>query len=296
MNEEVNPYGFNSFAEVVTAIGKLSQLETAISTAIEKSQVPPLETRKLLKTNTVEQARNVALVQFMKNIFKDIGLGNFELVDVGNFRFVFEVTDSPVCELYPQEKNRRTCFITSDALTRFFTDDLSLPAEVKETKCCNAGDEKCVFEVSMQPLAVYQMVLDATDRQLVAKCVEGKKPVEAGHELDLPQDELDYRISNLKKYHVIEDDEVTEIGRTYHNYGRNLFSEDEEDFPPPWVAYSRITREISASSSFAEAVSETTEEDTEEIEDREVKNMAEEAQKSKSFAELISKKVKEGDD
>ena len=53
MIQDLTPFGFKSFAEVVAAIGKLTKLETSISAAIDKSKVPANETRKLLKSGKI---------------------------------------------------------------------------------------------------------------------------------------------------------------------------------------------------------------------------------------------------
>ena len=53
--------------------------------------------------------------------------------------------------------------------------------------------------------------------------------------------------------------------------------------------------EIASTSSFAEAVSETTDDTAEEVNEKVITSMAEEASTSKSFAELLAKKAKEGE-
>ncbi|HEQ78960.1 MAG TPA: hypothetical protein ENN76_01685 [Euryarchaeota archaeon] len=291
----MTPYGFKSFAEVVAGLGKLTQLETAISKAIEQSKVPSQETRKFIKSQTPDQLRNVALFQFMKELFKDIGLGEMDVSRVDNFKLYLSFASSQVCEIYPKQNKKMTCYITSDALSRFFSEDLGLPADVSEIECCNKGSPTCIFEIGLQPLAVYQMVLDSVDRSIISSMIDGKSFDESINEMSLDKSEAEYRHSTLKRYHVIEEERVTEIGKTYHKYGGSLFNEEEDNFPPPWVEYSRIAGEIASTASFAEAVSETTDDSTEEINEKEVTSMTEEAKKSHSFAELIAKKVKEGE-
>ena len=295
MDHDLSMYGFRSFAEMVAAIGKLTQLENSISVAIEKSRIPSSETRKFLKSSSVDQMRNVAVFQFLQNLFQDIGLGTLDVEKVSNFKLLFNVTDSRVTEIYPSTENKATCYITSDALNRFFSEDMGLPSEVSEVECKNDGSDKCRFEVNMQPLAVYQMVLDKLDREMISNIVDGKTFEEAISEKGMDQAEVEYRTKNLDRYHVIEDGRVTEIGMTYHKYGKSLFNEEEEDFPPPWIEYARISNEISDSASFAEALSETTEETHEVIDAEAITSMADEAKTSKSFAELIAKQTKEGE-
>ena len=101
----------------------------------------------------------------------------------------------------------------------------------------------------------------------------------------------------MKRYHIVDDGgKVTEIGETYHKYGRKP-DDEEEDFPPPWQDMAEISQVISSSTSFAEAFLETNKEggQVEDIEAEDVVNLTEEAKKSTSFAELISKTIIDDD-
>ncbi|HAR96923.1 MAG TPA: hypothetical protein DCR97_13340 [Deltaproteobacteria bacterium] len=67
----------------------------------------------------------------------------------------------------------------------------------------------------------------------------------------------------------------------------------EEDFQAPWKDMAIISDAISASTSFAEAFTETANgEPLWEVKEKDIVNLADEAKKSKSFAELLSKQVK----
>lgn len=287
-----------SFAEAVATLTKLTKLETAISTAVKNSKVPYTETRKLLKCATVEQASNTALYQFLRELFVQIGLGKLELSKLGSFKYNFIVKNCPICKLYSNIKNRKTCYITSDALTQFFSKGLSLPCNVEETKCYNLGHEFCEFEVNTQPLAVYKIVLDDIDKRLIDLLLKLEhKPEALASKLGVTLEEIKYRLDALRAYHILdEDNKLTEIGFTYHKYGNSLAVEKEEIFAPPWKAMTDITSAISASTSFAEAVNDATEkEPIYEIKDSEVINLAEKARKSKSFAEMLARHLrKEG--
>ncbi len=283
-------------AKKFAALGKLTKIESALRTAIESSKVPPLETRKLLKSTSSSQVKNTAVYQFMCNLFDEIGLGKLEISKKENFYIVFTSEDNPVSNLYQDIEGKKTCYIISDALADFFVEDLNIPSEATEIKCVNSGDEKCVFRVEMQPLAVYRIALDQTDEKIIEKMKDGSDKTEVPSSIGIMEEELDYRLDILKNYHILRDDlSLTKIGQTYYKYGKSFIDEEEEDFSPPWKTMSVISRKIADSSSFAEALSKSYEQETseEEIESGEVVNLANEAEKSMSFAQLVSKTFKD---
>jgi len=288
--------GFTSFAKTLASLQQLTRMESAISAAIDASRVPATEVRKLLKCSTAAQAANTPLYQFMRDLVREVGLGHIELQDVEHFKHVYLIKQSPVAKLYTGINNRRTCYITADTLNQMFQKDMSLPCTVEETHCVNAGDDYCVFEVNLQPLAVYQVVLDKTDREIV-NLLAKQRSVDKGQvaeQLMLEDEELDYRLDVLQAYYIIDDAyRLTKIGRTYHEYGYGLMPERDEDFPPPWETMQVITEAISSATSFAEAISEAADkEPVWEVDEDEVVNLADEARKSQSFAELLSKQIK----
>ena len=88
------------------------------------------------------------------------------------------------------------------------------------------------------------------------------------------------------------ENDVTEIGSTYYKFAQGLRAL-EEDFEPPWKGLAKITSSIAAKNSFAEAMCETINpEPFIKVDSSEIVDLAEEAKKSKSFAELIAKHVK----
>lgn len=295
MVEDLNE-SFGSFAETITALGTLTKLETAISAAIKSSKVPPKETRKLLKCTNIPQATNTPVFQFIQQLFGQIGLGHPDFADMEIFKYTLKIVENPVCKIYSGVKDRKTCYVTADALQQFFTKCLDLPCTVEEIKCCNKGSEVCTFEINIQPLAVYQIALDEADKEIIKHLMEEDDIgiSELGEKLEMEDMEIEYRFDILKNYHILdEENKVTEVGTTYYKYGHGLLGE-KEDFDPPWRDMADISSAISASTSFAEAMSETTEKEErfEEVNESDVVNLAEEAKKSKSFAELLAKQVK----
>ena len=111
--------------------------------------------------------------------------------------------------------------------------------------------------------------------------------------LDMSDEEAKYRLSVLKRYHILDENfAITEIGDTYHKYGEGMPIQ-EDDFPPPWKDMAEISSAISAATSFAEAFTETAkEEPLWDVNEDDIVNLADEAKKSTSFAELLSKQIK----
>lgn len=288
-----SPNEFSSFAETIASLGSLTKLESAVATAIKTSRVPPKETRKLLKCMSVQEASNTAIFQFMKDLFDKIGIGQLEIIRNDIFRFDFAIANSPVCRLYPHVKGKKTCYITAESLGHFFSKDLSLPGTVEETACRNAGDARCEFAVSLQPLAVYQLALDETDKSIITSIIDGKERSQISQALEMGDEEILFRMNILKRYKILSDEyRITEIGETYHKYGEGMGAA-EEDFEPPWRDMAKISNAISASTSFAEAFTETADkEPLWDVKEKDIVNLADEAKKSKSFAELLSKQVK----
>lgn len=290
------PNEFSSFAETIASLGTLTKLESAVSAAIKNSRVPPREARKFLKCMSVQEAGNTALFQFMRDLFSKIGLGRIELIRNDIFRYDFAIEDSPVCRLYPHVKGKKTCYITAESLASFFSKDMGLPGTAEETSCRNAGDPRCEFAVSLQPLAVYQLALDDIDKGIISGVMDGQDGSRIAESMDMTQEEAAYRMNILRRYRILDNDyNMTEIGETYHKYGEGMGGE-EEDFLPPWKDMAEISNAISASTSFAEAFTETANgEPIWDVEEKDIVNLADEAKKSRSFAELISKQIKSND-
>ncbi len=293
----VDTNDFGSFAEAMSTLGTLNKLESAINSAIMTSKVPPKEIRKFMKCTTVEEASSTPLFQFMKVLFGKVGLGTLQLTQNDIFNYMFTIPDSSASRLYPNVKNKKVCYITSEAIQQFFEKDLGIPGNAEEIKCMNEGNLACEFSITMQPLAVYHHVLDKVDRGIIGGLLEDKDLAKISDDIGLHDEELKYKLDVLRRYHIVNDiNKVTEIGATYHKYGRRADDEDE-DFPPPWQDMSEISQAISASTSFAEAFRETNRKApiVEEVDEDVIVNLTDEARKSTSFAELISRSIKTDD-
>ncbi len=293
--EETLPNDDVGLAQKFYALANLAKLESVINTVVENSKVPVSETRKLLKSETTNQVQNTAVFQFMQELFNEIGLGKLGVASKDNFTLILSNDDSPVLEIYKDVKDKKTCYIVADALAEFFTEDLGIPAEVIETECKNVGDPKCLFRVDLQPLAVYRIALDATDEKIIDCIKKGMKTEEIMQELGIVEEELNYRIETLRSYHVLEDDmTLTKIGQTYYKYGKSVIDRDIEEIEPPWKTMSQISSKIADTESFAEALRSSVDDSVseEDIKDSDVVNLLNEADRSSSFAQLVSKTFK----
>jgi len=294
MGENNTPITFQSFAEAISSLEKLTKIESKVAIALEKSRVPWKESRKLLKCMNPAQISNTTLFQFMQSLFYQMGLGKLEILDVSRFQFTFGFKECEICNIYRSQKGGKICFLTSDALLRFFVKDLDLPCSVEETKCMKEGHEMCEFTVDLQPLGVYKIALDDIDGALINQIINKKFDLDKFAQENMMENQaVEYRLQVLQSYQIVDsDNKITEIGSTYQKFAQGLRSL-EEDFDPPWKNLHEITSAISAKNSLAEALSETLNpEPFIKVDNSEVVNLAEEAKKSKSFAELISKYMK----
>lgn len=296
MDELAEPSA-RSFAELMNNFNKLTEMESRIETAIENSKVPWIETRKFLKSLNLNQVKNTPLSQFIKELFFELGLGELELSEKNNYRYVYQIKDCPVCNLFRDVHDKMVCQPTADAISRFFTEDMGLEGEVEETKCVNANDEFCEFRMKLQPFTVLEKALDRMDFEILTFFSENNIEMELpilSDKLDIDEDELRARLTLLQYYEIIDDNyQITQVGKTFYDYRKNNPFEEEEAFDPPWKSMSELTSTIAATQSFAEALVVVTEEEQLpwEIDETELIDLKERAKDKTSFAELLVSEV-----
>ena len=293
----MSPY--RSFAQRMSALDQMTKLETGISTALKMSKVPPKETKKMLTSKDAEQVRNTPLFQFMQMLFTEIGLGDLDIEKASDFSYVFTVEDSPVPKLIPDAKGKKTCYITAEMFSSFFSEDLGLSASSDEIKCKSEGHERCEFLVKVNALQAYQIALDEDDRKIIGMKIENPSMSisRLGEELRMEDEEVEYRMDILRRYGIMDENlRVTEIGVTYYRYRLNTPVKEDVDFEPPWTMMREISSAIAAARSFAEAMSEQFKEEKKVLtpeEEEKIVNLVDESKKSRSFAELLAKQMKE---
>jgi hypothetical protein len=117
--------------------------------------------------------------------------------------------------------------------------------------------------------------------------------------LQLDEDELRARMTLLQYYEILNDNnQITEVGKTFYKYRLNNPFEEEEIFDPPWKSMAELTSTIAATQSFAEALVVVSEEEKLpwEIDESELIDIRERAKDKASFAELFSKEAKQTSD
>ncbi len=297
MDENAEPSA-KSFAELMNNFNKLTEMESKIEAAIENSKIPWLETRKFLKSLNLNQVINTPLSQFIHDLFHELGLGELELSQKDNYRYVYKIINCPVCKLFHDVKDKMVCQPTADAISRFFSEDMGLDGDVEETKCVNANDDYCEFRMDLQPFTVLEKAFDKTDIEILSAVNEnGSTPgIESiSSKLDLDEDEVRARLALLQYYEIVDDDhKITEVGKTFFNYRKDTPFEEEKTFEPPWKSMTELTSTIAATQSFAEALIVVTEEEKLpwEVDESELIDLRERAKDKTSFAELLLSEVK----
>ena len=275
-----------NLAKLIVTFGKLTEMEALLLTAIKKSHIPTVEVRNFLKSESPLQMEATPLFQYLKTFFYEIGIGTLKVHSVGPFEIVFHIDDSQISSLFENIKPGKTCYITVDALKMFFEMDMGIPCDVSETACKNDGSDYCEFYIKMQPVSVYKKALDESDVEIIKALLNNT-------ELDMSPEEYSFREDCLKKYRLLDSDgKVTDIGRTFYNYIKNV---SFDDFEAPWKHLSEISEVIASARSFAEAFSLAMQENVEKVNSDDVINLVSEAKTSKSFADLVSKEFKEVD-
>lgn len=285
------PMQEGSFGQSMGAFGALLKLQQSISDKFPKAKVPWNETRKFLKASTIELIRATSLYKFHMKFFKDIGLGNMQLISYAPMHYIFAVPNNPVCNFYPALQNQKVCVATTDALHRFFREDLELECSVEETECIKNGDPVCKFKVDLQPISAYQVMLDDHDKKILS----GIRP-------PVDDNELRDRVRTLTIYKLLDSGRLSEIGNAYMQFASNM-PVQEKVFDPPWKLQEELSSIADSHSTFGGAFGAMAQKvqvpdksapaAPEPAVSEETAKLQEEAKKTDSFAELLSKMKKE---
>lgn len=283
------PMGSGGFAQTMGAFGEMLKIQENISNLFPTSRVPWNETRKFLKASTIESITATQLYKFHMDLFKKTSLGNMQLVAYAPMHYIYAVPGCPVCNLYPALNNQKVCVATTDALYRFFTEELELACKVEEIECVKDGGQVCRFKVDLQPISAYQIMLDGYDKMILS----GQCPS------DIDEAELRIRVEILTAYKLLENGKLSEIGSSYMQYAGNLHVE-EKVFDPPWKTAEKLDEVVEKGGTFEavirdltrKAVSEsapTIEVPQKTAETENVGRVKEESKSSDSFAKLLAK-------
>lgn len=240
-----------SFAELVAALQRLNDLESALASAIANARVPVQEVRKLLASETPDQAENAPSFQFMRQIFAQVGLP-LRVESVGRFAITFVLDENPYARLFAAHGSGKTCGSVGEAIGRFLATDFGLPAEVEEVACGNDGGARCRFAAALDPASVRAKAFDGHDWKVLhaLRRADGHAPARAA--LGFEEAEYDFRAERLVGYGIVSaDGRVLPEGEALLDAGPHPV---EEPFEPPWTDVSRLTAAIAHAQSFAEAV------------------------------------------
>ena len=286
-----------SFAQSMGSFGAMLKIQENISQMLPTSKVPWSETRKFLKANTIEGIKTTSLYKFHMRLFQKIGLGDMQLVAFAPMHYIFAVPGCPVCGLYPALNNQKVCVATTDALHRFFTEDLELSCTVEETECVKDGGQMCKFKVDLQPISAYQIMLDAYDKMILA----GKRPPK------IDDAEVRHRVQLLTIYKLLDAGKLSEMGGAYMQYAGSM-NVEEKIFDPPWKMAEELEKMAEKGGTFGAAFSSMKQSqpptsaatdasdasNLQEPKNKEIAKKAEtEAKKTDSFAELLAKMKKD---
>ncbi|MBC7086594.1 MAG: hypothetical protein H5T43_09600 [Methanomethylovorans sp.] len=234
-----------SFAQSMGAFGTMLKIQEAISNKFPSSKVPWKDTRIFLRAHTIESIRSTSLYVFMIRLFKEVGLGEMQLIGYAPMHYVFAVPGCPVCNIYPALHNQKVCVATSDALHRFFKEELELDCTVEETECVKDSGAVCKFKVSLQPISAYKVLLDDNDRLILA----GKKPA------NIEQSELCNRVEILTIYKLLDQGKLSDIGEAYIQFAGSIPFK-EKIFDPPWKTAEELKSIVSKHDAFGSAFGE----------------------------------------
>jgi hypothetical protein len=276
------------FAQSMGAFGALLQIQQNISDKFPLSKVPWIETRKFLKLFTIDAIKAGSLYKFHTKFFSDMGLGSMQLISYAPMHYIFAVPNNPVCNCYPALNNQKVCVATTDALYRFFKENLELDCSVEEIECIKNGDQVCKFKVDLQPISAYQVMLDAQDKMILS----GIRP-------PVDDTELVERVKALTIYKLLDNGKLSEIGSAYMQFA-NSMNVEEKTFDPPWKKSEELASIAASHSTFGSAFGEMTQKVQGEQSPasvpapvpEETTRLQEEAKSSGSFAELMAKMKK----
>ena len=213
-----------------------------------------------------------------------------QLISYAPMNYIFAVPNNPICNCYPALNNQKVCVATTDALHRFFKEEMELDCSVEEIECIKNGDPVCKFKVALQPISAYQIMLDEQDKMILS----GIRP-------PVDQNELIERVKALTVYKLLDNGKLSEIGNAYMQFAGNM-NVQEKIFDPPWKAEEEIAAVAAKHGTFGAAFGEMAQkiqaaptpepQPAEKVASEENTTLKEEAKKADSFAELMAKMKK----
>lgn len=238
MGDVVSGYGLSLFSDddlkniaeagqqPICTHAHVMEMEYKIQVAIEHSRIPWSETRKFLKAQDASAAADTDIYRYLNRLFELMAIGTLTMFKAQPFHYTFHVDDSPFPHL-PGKHTGKRCYLTVEFFAQFFNEDLDIACSVKETKCTGAGDEHCEFEIALQPIDTYAVLMGPTDIQAL------KMVAKSGN----VGPELKAQVEILRTYGLVDELNLTEIGRSmllYLGYTWGGGRKVERVVEPPW--------------------------------------------------------------
>ncbi len=276
---------FEGFAQAVSALKKLNQLESDIATIISSCTVPVREARKFLRCSTPEQVTNISLFQYMRSLFLQLGI-DIEVSQIEPYVYFFVVRQSAISDLYSGLRGH-TCHLVSEAIARFFIRDLYLSCSVDETRCVNAGDEVCEFEATVNKADYCRIAFSNEEKELLRELVRSDGSIETSKVPWASPEELKFRLFKFKEFNLVDEGgRVTDLGVECSTQPI-----EEEDLDSPWKEMGDLTMAISSAASFAEASHLSVSPNPRDSSHKDKPLDQSKVKGYKSFAELLAKQV-----
>jgi len=250
-----------SFAKAMESFGKSIVIETKIYHVIQSVRIPRKETRLMLRTLELNEARRLDIHTYLIDTISKMGLGEYQLAAVSPYEFTYQALSCDICTLYPEATFGHVCHAAVDGLQLLFQKAMNLQCDVEELECTVAKDQHCVFQIRVQPLSGLRKAMDTVDMDLLSLIAAGEFTSERQTEnlqvLGITQQQLDDRMRILREFRILGDDlSVSPIGKNCIKFCDSMFPKDDDDFPPPWEAEKRKKEEGSKSEdAFAKAFS-----------------------------------------
>jgi predicted hydrocarbon binding protein len=232
--EFVSEYG--SFADMLETFEKLKNVEVKLYQRLKETQVPQEEVRSFLRNFEDSGISGETLYSRIIDLLEACGIGDgITMERVSPLEYSFSVPNCNICRAMPPISQGNSCYTTSTALGRIFSELLRIGCEVKELKCAKTGSEACVHLVSLEQLDVFSILPEHKDLEFLNTLTQGSLPLN-----QLPRG-VEETIHTLKQFGILDDADgkldMTELGKIFLTFTRNRPQQSEgvmEEKKAPW--------------------------------------------------------------
>jgi chemotaxis protein CheC len=227
---------YGSFADMLETFEKLKNVEVKLYHGLKETEVPREEVRSFLRNFDASDIPREKLYGRIIYMLEDCGIGDgITLKRVSPLEYVFTVPNCNICRAMPSISQGNSCYTTSTALGRIFSELLRIGCEVKEVKCAKTGSEACVHLVSLEQLDVFSILPEHKDLEFLNTLAQGPLPMSR-----LPGD-VEESVHTLKQFGILDDADgklnMTELGKIFVTFTQNKPQQGEEEMEEqkaPW--------------------------------------------------------------